>query len=372
MNKAAQVKHTEIAIVGGGPAGMSAGIVAARLGAQVTIIDDNPRLGGQLIKQTHKFFGSKSHYCGTRGIDIATILEQELRSTKAEIILNTTVIGHFQPNILGLADSKEFRKLAYDRLIVATGAYENNILFENNDLPGVYGAGAVQTLMNVCGIRPGKKVLMVGAGNIGLIVSYQLIQAGIEVAAVVEALPYIGGYHVHAAKLRRMDVPILTSHTIKAALGKEYVMGAVICRVDRNFKPVSGTEKKLGVDTICLAVGLTPLVELLSQVGCELVYIRELGGLVPWHNENLQTSVLTVYVAGDVSGIEEASTAILEGRIAGAQAFVSLKGETPQTDSIIIQAKMELNSIRNGPFGEKAARGKRLLHSKNQPTQIDY
>ncbi|MGB9742820.1 MAG: NAD(P)/FAD-dependent oxidoreductase [candidate division WOR-3 bacterium] len=365
------MKHTEIAIVGGGPAGLCAAIVAARLGARVTLIDDNPRLGGQLIKQTHKFFGSKSHYCGTRGIDIATILEQELRKTDAEIILNTTVIGHFQPNILGLASSQAFSKLTYDRLIIATGAYENNVLFENNDLPGVYGAGAVQTLMNVYGIRPGRRVLMVGSGNIGLIVSYQLLQAGIEVAAIVEALPVIGGYHVHAAKIRRLGIPILTSHTIKAALGREYVTGAVICRVDKDFKPVKGTEKRLKVDTICLAVGLSPLIELLSQINCYLVYIPELGGLVAWHNENLETSVPGVYVAGDVSGIEEASTAILEGRIAGANAFLSLKGNNPEVEAIISEAKKELTAIRQGPYGEKAVRGKQTLWSlKPEPFRV--
>ncbi|MGQ9708415.1 MAG: NAD(P)/FAD-dependent oxidoreductase [bacterium] len=357
----AAIKNTQIAVVGGGPAGLCAGIVAAKLGARVTLIDENPRLGGQLIKQTHKFFGSRNHYCGIRGIDIANTLEQELLSTGAEAILNTTVIGHFQPRILGLASPQQFIKLTYDRLIVATGASENSILFENNDLPGVYGAGAVQTLMNVYGIRPGKRMLMVGSGNIGLIVSYQLIQAGIEVAAVVEALKKIGGYHVHAAKLRRLGVPILTSHTIKAAVGKDSVTAAIICQVDRNLNPIKGSEKKLKVDGICLAVGLTPLIELLSQIGCYLVYVPELGGQVPWHNDNLETSVPGVYVAGDVSGIEEASTAILEGKIAGAHAFLSLTGEGSKALQIIQEAKAELSLIRQGPFGEKAARGKRIV-----------
>ncbi len=363
------LKHSQIAIIGGGPAGLSAGIVAAKLGAQVCLIDDNPRLGGQLIKQTHKFFGSKNLYCGTRGIDIAKILEDELRAAGCEIILNTTVIGNFQPKILGLASPDRFTKLTYDRLIIATGASENNILFENNDLPGVYGAGAVQTLMNVYGIRPGKRVLMVGSGNIGLIVSYQLIQAGVEVVAVVEALPKIGGYHVHAAKLRRLGVPILVSHTIKAALGRDCVTGAIIYRLNRKFQPIKGTEKTLKVDTICLAVGLSPLVELLSQIGCQLIYIPELGGLVAWHNDDLKTSVPQVYVAGDVSGIEEASTAILEGRIAGANAVMSLMGKNPEAERILEDAKAELALIRQGPFGEKATRGKKSLYALNRVAQ---
>ncbi|MEO0069534.1 MAG: FAD-dependent oxidoreductase [candidate division WOR-3 bacterium] len=359
------MKSAELVIVGGGPAGLSAGIVAGKLGVKVLLIDDGPRLGGQLIKQTHKFFGSKSHYCGIRGVDIAIVLENELRQSDAEVMLNTTCIGHFQPNVLGVVNDGRFIKLTYQALIVATGATENSVLFENNDLPGVYGAGAVQTLMNVYGVKPGRRVLMVGSGNIGLIVSYQLIQAGVEVVAVVEALPRIGGYNVHAAKLRRLGVPIFVSHTIKRALGKDFVTGAIICRLNKNFQPLKGTEKRLKVDTICLAVGLSPLTELLSQIGCQMVYIPELGGQVAWHNDNMATTVPNVYVAGDVSGIEEASTAILEGKIAGASAAKSLLGNTVkvEVENIVREAQQELAAIRQGPFGEKVVRGKKLMQT---------
>jgi len=221
--------------------------------------------------------------------------------------------------------------------------------------------------MNVYGVRPGTRVLMVGSGNIGLIVAYQLIQAGIEVVAVVEALPRIGGYHVHAAKLARLGVPLLTSHTIRAALGKKTVTGAIICRVDRNFRPIPGTDRRLKLDTICLAVGLTPLTELLSQIGCRMVYVPELGGPVAWHDELMQTSIPAVYVAGDVSGIEEASTAMLEGRIAGAAAAQTILGPNPEAERIITQAQTELAAIRQGPFGAKAARGKARLAQFSQP-----
>ncbi len=357
--------ETDIAIVGGGPAGLCAAIVASRLGAKVTLIDDNDRLGGQLVKQTHKFFGSKRHYCGTRGMDIATILGQELSALPAEVLPGTSVVGLYGGKTLALASRERFFKLAFRCLIVATGAAENNVLFRNNDLPGVYGAGAVQTLMNVYGVKPGTRVLMVGSGNIGLIVSYQLIQAGIEVAAVVEALPRIGGYHVHAAKLARLGVPILTSHTVLSALGKEEVEGAIICRVGKDFKPVPRTARNLKVDTICLAVGLTPLSELLWQAGCRMIYVPELGGHVAWHNENMQTNLCHVYLGGDVSGIEEASTAMLEGRVAGAHAAMTLgtaplPGQ-PTAELVIAESQSELCAIRRGPFGDKAACGKAKL-----------
>lgn len=362
------MKTTDVAVVGGGPAGLCAATAAARLGARVTLIDDNPRLGGQLVKQTHKFFGSRSHHCGTRGMDIAALLERDLTKTAAEVVLGTSVVGYYEDHVLGLAASDRFTKLQFKSLVVATGAAENNLLFENNDLPGVYGAGAVQTLMNVFGVRPGRRVLMVGAGNIGLIVSYQLIQAGIEVVALVEAMPRVGGYHVHAAKLARLGVPILTSHTVKAALGAERVEGAVICRLDPKQRPVPRTLRRLTVDTVCIAVGLTPLTELLWQMGCHMAYVPELGGNVAWHDENMQTSRPGVYVAGDSSGIEEASTAMLEGRVAGAHAAGQMLGRQFEAGALMTKAKAELCAIRRGPFGEKAACGKRKLAECIPPT----
>jgi sarcosine oxidase subunit alpha len=352
---------TDIAIVGGGPAGLCAALTATKLGARVTLIDDNDRLGGQLVKQTHKFFGSRSHYCGTRGTDIATLLESELRTTATDLYLATSVVGLYDGNVLALASRERFTKLRFRCLIVTTGATENSILFENNDLPGVYGAGAIQTLMNVSGVKPGSRILMVGSGNVGLIVSYQLMQAGMEVAALVEALPRTGGYHVHAAKLARLGVPILTSHTITRAIGRARVEAAVICRLDAAFRPIRGTERTLKVDTICLAAGLTPLSEILWQAGCHMVYVPDLGGHVAWHNQNMQTSLCHVYLAGDVSGIEEASAAMLEGRVAGAHAAAQVIGLSGEAERVIAEAQVELCQIRQGPFGDKAACGKARL-----------
>jgi len=353
----------EICIVGAGPAGMSAAAISAELGAKVAIIDDNPIVGGQLIKQTHKFFGSKNHYCGVRGVDIAKILEEKIKHPNVTLMLDASVVGYYEENVLGVVQHDRFLKIYAPRIIFATGAVENLIAFPNNDIPGVYGAGAVQTLMNVHGVLPGKKALMVGSGNIGLIVSYQMMQAGIEVVALIEIMDKIGGYNVHAAKLRRLGVPILTFHTIKYALGKDCVTGAVITKVNKKFQPIKGTDKKLKVDMICLAVGLTPLSELLYQAGCNVIYIPELGGNVAWHNEDMETSKPGIFVAGDASGIEEASTGMLEGRIAGASAYESLKGANPKAEEIILAAKDELGKIRQGPFGTKPRLGKEKLQT---------
>lgn len=355
------MKKTNLAIIGGGPAGLSAAICAASSGAKITLIDDSLELGGQLIKQTHKFFGSKKQFAGIRGIEIAKNLLQKIKKYKnIELICNATVTGYYEDGILTIVQGSNgdiFIKLLPDRIIVATGASENMLTFVNNDLPGVYGAGAVQTLMNLYGVVPGNNILMVGAGNIGLIVSYQLLQAGIKVEAIVEALPKIGGYLVHAAKIRRLGVPIYTSHSLKEVYGNDGVEKAVISEINKDFEFIPGTEKELKVDTICLAVGLSPLSDLLWQAGCQMKYIAELGGYVALRDDNMKSSLDNIYIAGDVAGIEEASSAMLEGKIAGLNAAVSLGYRVDNFLELNRSLRKELKELRANPLSEKVKIG---------------
>lgn len=192
-----------------------------------------------------------------------------------------------------------------------------------------------------------------------MIIAYQLIQAGAQVMAVLEALPYIGGYGVHASKLKRCGVPILTSHTIKEALGEDRVERAVIAEVDSESKIKAGTEKSLDVDTIYLAVGLTPMAELAWLAGCKFGYIPELGGHVPVHDEDMLTTVDGIYVAGDLTGIEEAHTAIEEGKVAGIAVSESLGYLGGQEVFLLKQkARAHLEALRKGPFGDRRRKAK--------------
>jgi len=291
----------------------------------VLVCERDEILGGQLFKQTHKFFGSAKQYAGDRGIAIGEFLVAEAQnSPNIEIMPETTVIGYFDDDIVLVERNDEIIKIDAKKIIVATGAAEDFLQFPGNDLPGVYGAGAVQTLMNVAGVVPGKRVLMVGASNIGLIVSYQLAQVGVEVAAVVRRSASIGGYLVHASKIMRIGIPVRTRHTIKHAYGNGKVEGAVIYAVDEKKKAIPGSEEDIKCDTICLAVGLSPLAELLWQAGCKMAYVSDLSGHVPIVDKHLATTNPKVYVAGDVAGVEEASSAMVEGRLAGYSAALSL------------------------------------------------
>ncbi len=340
--------ETELLIIGGGPAGLCAAIQAGNLGVNTIVLDRSANFGGQLVKQTHMFFGSEKQYASTRGFDIAEILVEQINKLKSVKLLDeATALGIYEDGVVTCEVKGKYLKYKPKAIIAATGAYEKTLLFKNNDLPGIYGAGAVQTLMNQYGIVPGKQVVMVGAGNIGLIVSYQLLQAGVKVKAIVEGASEIGGYLVHASKLRRMGVPILTRHSIKEAHGENNLEAVTIWQLDDNWQGICGTEKLIEADVLCVSVGLSPLCELLWQAKCEMVYVNSLGGFVPKRNKDtLCTTVPNIFVAGDVSGVEEASNAMVSGYLAGLSASEYL-GYFPQnTQQLRNEYLNQLESLR--------------------------
>ena len=277
-------------------------------------------------------------------------------------MLDTIVWGLFDDHRIGISTKKESDVILADKFVIATGAYENTLIFPGWTLPGVIGAGAAQTMMNVHRVKPGKRILMVGSGNVGLIVSYQMILAGIDVVGIVEIMPNIGGYLVHAAKVMRECVPIYLTNTVLRAEGKDFVEKAFIARVDKKGKAIAGTEVELEVDTICLSVGLHPRTRLLEMVGCKMKFLPELGGFIPIHNENMETSIKDFYIAGDLSGVEEASTALEEGRLAGISVAESLgnikSSDAKKSNKSILE---RLNDLRLGPFGQYRNDAKKIL-----------
>ena len=356
----------DITIIGGGPAGLCAAIEAAGRGAKILLIERDGILGGQLNKQTHKFFGAKEQYASVRGVDIAHTLIDEIEKNKDITVWTTaTALGMYEDGVITVEHNGGYKKIQTKTIIVATGASEKFLTFENNDLPGIYGAGAVQTLMNLHGILPAKEVVMVGAGNIGLIVSYQLIQAGVKVKAIMCTGPSIGGYWVHASKLRRMGVPILTNHTVQRANGKEHLTSVTVVKVDENRKPVDGTQFDIECDNLCISAGLSPLTELLWQIGCKMQFCSDLGGFVPIRNKYLGTTLANVFIAGDVSGVEEASAAMVEGRVAGLSAVKQAGFYKKEHDARMNTLMGQLAALRSGDAGNRIRKGMAQVETLN-------
>lgn len=353
-----EVLRKELIVVGAGPAGLSAAIEAAKCGVKATVFDENAAPGGQLFKQIHKFFGSKEHKAKIRGFRIGQELLKEAEEAGVEVVLNATVLGLYPEKEVLVQQGEEVKHYKGDAVLVATGAAENMVNFRGWTLPGVIGAGAAQTMMNLHHIKPGNRILMLGTGNVGLVVSFQLMQAGCEVVALADAAPKIGGYGVHAAKVARTGVPFYLSHTIKEVEGKDCVTGVTIAQVDSHFQFIPGTEKHFDVDTVCVAVGLSPMAQLLKMDGIEMD--TSTGGFVPKCDEVGATSIPGIYAAGDVAGIEEASSAMIEGRMSGA-AIAEYLGYTDEASKESREKELEksLDSLRQGMFAPKN-RGKKI------------
>lgn len=292
-------------IIGGGPSGLAAAAELGKLNVNTLIIDDKITFGGKLVLQTHKFFGSvEDCYAGTRGVDIAEKLEAQLKEyPSVQAWTNASCLAIFSDKKVGVLRGDKYYLVRPKAVISATGAREKSLAFPGNTLPGVYGAGAFQTLVNRDLVRPSKRLFIVGGGNVGLIAAYHAMQAGIQVVGLIEALPACGGYKVHADKVKRLGLPVYTRHTVVRADGKNELETVTIAEVDEKFCVKPGTEKVFKADTLLIAVGLASIDEFHAQA-------NEAG--------------LPAFLCGDAEEIAEASAAMFSGKITAHKVLKSL------------------------------------------------
>ncbi|MBT3387852.1 MAG: FAD-dependent oxidoreductase [Desulfobacula sp.] len=302
---------TDVLIIGGGPAGLSASIQLEEHKINTILVDDKDVLGGKLVLQTHKFFGSqKDSYAGMRGMDIGRMLAQKVEDyTYINVWKNSTALYVFNDKKVGILKDGVYKIVTPKVILNAAGAREKFLRFKGNSLSGVYGAGAFQTLVNRDLVKPTEKLFIIGGGNVGIIAGYHALQAGINVVGLAEALPQCGGYKVHEDKLKRLGVPIYTSHSIVSANGKESVSSVTIAGIDKNFQVIEGTHKTFECDTILIAVGLESVSEFTQEA---------------------ESAGIKVFAAGDASQIAEASSAMFNGKIAGVKVVQYFKPDAKQ------------------------------------------
>ena len=333
-------EDVEVLIIGGGPAGLSAARELGSLGISTIIADDKSKLGGKLFLQTHNFFGSiRDCFAGTRGMDIGKILSDEVdKFSSVQVWPDSPVVGVFSDRTVGVVKEGVYKIVRPERIVLATGAREKMLVFHGSDLPGIYGAGAFQTLVNRDLIKTSKSLFIIGGGNVGLIAAYQALQAGIEVKGIAEALPVCGGYKVHLDKLLRLGVRIFTSHTVLEARGGERLESVVISGIDNQFQPIAGTEREFVVDTLLVAVGLSSVDELSKKA-------EEFG--------------LKTYNAGDSEIIAEASAAMFSGRITGRRILkdmgrkVMIPGEWDKILGVLRGKPGEVHPVDSGTVEKK-------------------
>ena len=293
-----KVYKTSVVIIGAGPAGLAVREELNKVNIDNLVIDNNSKIGGQFLMQTHQFFffEKEKRFGGMRGFDIANTLAGDDHSG----ILTDSVVWEVLEGKRLVVKNIAKQEIFYvdtDHLVIATGAVPFMPAFKNDDLPGVYTAAVVQRMMNTELTLLGKKILTVGAGNIGYLTSYQAMQAGASVKAIIEAMPHEGGFPVQANRVRRLGIPILTSHILLEAIPNEEhtgVVGAIVAECE-NFKPIPGTEKRIDdIDCINICTGLIPDNQLFRK-GIE-VFGRRCHGV------------------GDAVKIGEGTSAVLRGK----------------------------------------------------------
>jgi len=267
--KETKIFKTRVAIIGAGPAGLACREELNKLDIPNIVIDNSDRIGGQFNMQTHQFFFFEKEklYGGMRGFEISSHLAGE---DHTGIFLNSTVWDLLEGKRIAVKNltTEEIYYVDAEYLVVATGAVPFMPAFENDDLPGVYTAAVLQKMMNVEHTLLGKRILSIGAGNIGYLTSYQATQAGAQVVAIVEAQSSEGGFPVQANRVRRLGIPVLTSHILLKAIPNDDhtgITGAVVAEC-KNFAPIPGTEKVIhDIDLINICTGLIPDDPLLTK-----------------------------------------------------------------------------------------------------------
>ncbi|MGM7719510.1 NAD(P)/FAD-dependent oxidoreductase [Metabacillus sp. Hm71] len=369
----------DLVIVGAGPAGLGAAISAAENGLEVCVLDEFVKPGGRLLGQLHEEPDGK----WVNGIAEAQKLHERAIQLGVNILCGVSVY-----DLMKLDDGwcvyTTDKAIESKCLLLATGASETPIPIPGWTLPGVMSIGAAQVMGNVHRVKPGEKGIIIGVNVLSVAIARELQLCGVHIESIL--LPQPGLLSGDAANPEKMmesllrlshlapsplirfggkwvspklgarlypkngfkmwDIPIQLRKTALEILGEKQVEGVRVADISASGEVVSGTDKIVSADFVCIAGGLTPMSELAAVAGCSFCYVPELGGHVPLHNEFMQTNLTGLYVAGNITGVESAKVARAQGTVAGLAIARELNALVDRADEKIDAAIAGVMEIR--------------------------
>ena len=328
------MKNYDIVIIGGGPAGLAAAVSAKRNGIEsILILERDKELGGILNQCIHNGFGLHTFKEELTGPEYAQRFIDQAKELEIEYRLNTMVMDISREKVVTAMNREEgLFEIRAKAVILAMGCRERSrgaLNIPGYRPAGIYSAGTAQRLVNMEGLMPGREVVILGSGDIGLIMARRMTLEGAKVKVVAELMPYSGGLKRNIVQcLDDYGIPLKLSHTVVDIKGKERLEGVTLAEVDKTGKPIPGTEEEYSCDTLLLSVGLIPENELSRGMGVEMSGVTS-GPVV---NESLETNIEGVFACGNVLHVHDLVDFVSEeAGTAGKNAAAYVKGER-QTD----------------------------------------